>query len=184
MALTANDIDLGGMSPHFNDIYYGATTPGSAGTKLDSAALLNAVTIAGVMQTIPPTQTYKATGCNFNATNGTDLCSFAITLPTGYTRYIPTQVIVSNASHTLATAVIGLFTAASGGGTAIEASIALTNVSSTSDATNNNCLVTTVTDSTSRSWTVASYPSVFVNLVTQEGAASTGDVSLVIQLLP
>ena len=176
MALTAADIDLGGDNIHVNDIYYGATTPGAVGTKLDSSV------ITSLQQ--PSSIVYTATGCNFNATNGTDLASFPITLPTGFTRYVPTQVIVSHASHTLATAVIGIFTAASGGGTAVEASIALTNVTQTADATNLNMLTTTVTDSTSRSWTLAGYPTLFVNLVTQEGATATGDVTLVIQPLP
>lgn len=174
----ALSVDMGGNDLRVNDIYYGASTPGSSGTKLDS-------TLLTTLQQ-PSTISMTVTGANFNASNGTDIATFTLpTLPTGYTRFVLNQCIISHASHTLATAVVEVFTGAGATGTALTASTALSGLTATADKTAANCAAIPPTSSTAPiSCTIAGVPIVYLNLVTTEGAAATADVTLVLTLLP
>ena len=120
-----------------------------------------------------------------NATNGTDIATFAIpTPPAGFTRYYVTGFYVSNASHTLSTVYLGLFTAASAGGTAITSGttsgINLT-VTATADKTAANSMPVTLAGGIT---CLATDTPLYANLVTKESATATADLTLTIQWIP
>lgn len=126
----------------------------------------------------PPIYTITATGVNMNAVADTQ---FAITLPSGFTRYRLQTLMISHASVSLTTATVvhyGLFTAAAAGGTAVVADTTST-ISSTAESTNNNAqfiapgITATLTDAT-----------LFFRVITAHGSAATADVVLQIQPLP
>lgn len=173
MALTQNDIDWGGMTPHFNDIYYGATSQGQIGTKLDSSL------ITSLQQ--PGTISITTTGVNMNATGDTSIAIPA--LPTGYTRYLVNAIYISNASHTLASASVGVFTAASAGGQTVAAAQTPT-VTATADATVNNSQALTLTNANTMSYLAATETTLFFHVATGEGTAATATVTVVITPLP
>lgn len=176
MALTYNDIDGGGNNLHVSDIYYGATSPGAAGTKLDSAALTNLVNAVYSLGTI----SIVSKGINFNSTGDTTI---NIALPTGYTRYVVNSAYISNASHTLASASVGIFTAVSGGGQTV-ATAQTPTVTATADATNNNAMALSLTNASTESYAVATESVLYFHVATGEGSAATADVTVVITPLP
>lgn len=110
---------------------------------------------------------------DFNATGDTEI---PITLPPGFTRYLVKAVRITGADHDLTTATAGVFTAASGGGVTVVTGASAISVSSSADATNNNAQSMTVIDADTRSYTVATQPSLFFDIGTAEGAAATGTV--------
>lgn len=118
---------------------------------------------------------FVLTGVDFNTAN-TDTQLLLTNLPT--TRYRVDSVRLCNASHSLTTATVGLFTAAAAGGVAIASLQAIT-VSATADATNNNAMKLTLNNPDTISFTTTT---LFLRVGTAEGAAATGDV--VIDLEP
>jgi hypothetical protein len=92
-------------------------------------------------------------------------------------------VAVSDASVSLTLAKFGLFTAATGGGTAVIASAtALSGITSAADGTAGN--FATFSDASIRTFTVASFPSLFFRVTTAQGATATANVALVIAWIP
>jgi hypothetical protein len=118
---------------------------------------------------------------NFNVAN-TDTLIAIPALPAGYTRYMVTNVVISNASHTLTTATFGVFNAASAGGAALVAAATAITVSSATDGAANNAQatagVTTVT------MTLASFQTIYFRVGTAEGSAATASVSLILRAIP
>ena len=119
----------------------------------------------------------KNTGINFDATSGTDILILTPALPAGFTRFMVANMFITNASHTLATVSVGMWSAASAGGTAIIAAYTPGNTSAT-DGTAHNASIALAAATFGQTTCFASGDSVYVNLVTQEGAATTADVSV------
>jgi hypothetical protein len=134
--------------------------------------------IAAYLATKPPSNqeiVLQAKGVNLNATGDTIV---AVALPAGFTRYTIVGINVSHASVSLTTAHVGLFTAASQGGTAIAAEQALSGITATAAATAANGIALAL--ALSNIW--LSGASLFLNVGTAQGAAATADFA--IRILP
>jgi hypothetical protein len=142
-------------------------------------------TVPGIQSIVAPGQIYYTlTGVNFNSAT-TDFAIPLTNFPSGMTRFRVSNVIISNASHTLVTATAGAFATTGGSGT-IAADQALT-VSATTDATNNNGQQLTLTNSTTTMYVLANLahtPNLYFRIGTPEGATATADVTAVIIPLP
>lgn len=146
------NLDLSGNDLIVNSISTGATA-GQAGVPMLSS---------------PSRFALKAINFNSATTDNT----LAITLPSGVSRYAIRDVWINNASHTLVTATIGVFTAASAGGQTIAADQAITVTSGTAD-TNNNAQSLTLTHGSTECYTDTT---LYVRIGTAEGVAATADV--------
>ena len=127
---------------------------------------------------------YTSTSVNFNSAT-TDTAIPLTNFPTGMTRFQVDRVVISNASHSLSTATMGVFATTGGSGT-IAADQAIT-VTSTSDATVNNSMSLTLTNAATTSYVLGSLahtPNLYARIGTPESAAATGDVTLEIRPLP
>lgn len=113
---------------------------------------------------------------NFNSGN-TDT-ALTITLPAGFTRFIVNRLYISNATQTLTTSTVGLFTATSGGGVSIQALTANT-VSTAADGTANNIMLTaTGFVGSFVSASLGTPNTIYFRVGTAQGAAATGDVTV------
>lgn len=108
-----------------------------------------------------------ALGVNLNAANNTD-----VQIPIAATKYIVTSVLATNASISLTTAKVGLFTAAGAGGTAIVS--AATVLTALTAATKFANLALNAGGGGPQTDTQSASP-LFLNLSTQQGAAATAD---------
>jgi hypothetical protein len=118
-----------------------------------------------------------AAAVNLNATGDT---VFAISLPSGFTRYKVSELHVSNASLSLTTAQIGLYTGTLQGGVNIVAQT-LTGITQTATDTNLNAYSATIVDAGTRSYNDAN---LYLNVGTVQGAPATADFTLIITPLP
>jgi len=118
-----------------------------------------------------------ALSVNFNSAN-TDT-SIAITLPTGFTRYILAGARISGASASLTTATCSLWTAAGGTGTAIVASGTAITVSTASENTANN-----TQNLTPATGITLNLGTLYFRVQTAQGSAATANVTLILQPLP
>lgn len=126
---------------------------------------------------VMPFLKFRLTGVNFNsATTDNPL---TLHLPFGVTQYSIQNIKIINASHTLVTATVGVFTAASAGGTTVAADQAITVTSATAN-TNNNTMSLTITNPNT---TCFQATTLYVRIGTPESAAATGDVVVTIQIL-
>ena len=116
-------------------------------------------------------------GINFNPSVATDN-SLAISVPTA--RYLLDKLVITNASQTLTTAVVGLYTAVGAGGIPLALSQSV-NVSSSLTDTFGNMAALTFTASTSIVNTAFNDASLQFRIVTAEGAAATADVILYVR---
>lgn len=160
-----------------------ATMPANTikGNNTGSTAAAADLTVSNVQSMIGVGQILMSQTVNFNAGN-TDT-SFAVTLPTGCTRYIMSAVRVSGASASLSTSTAGVFTAAAGGGVALATTQSMT-VTTAADATNNNAGALVVNNGSTTSYTLASQPTIFFRVVTPQGTAATATVSVVVTPIP
>ena len=117
----------------------------------------------------------KTSGVNFNSANSDN--PITITLPTGFTRYRVDSCILSGASGSLSTATCAIYTAASAGGVVVAGSTIIT-VTATAESTNNNMQVITPSLANTESYNVAA---LYFRVLTAEGSAATGNVSLYIR---
>lgn len=117
---------------------------------------------------------YVVTGVNFNAGN-TDT-PITITLPTGVSRYAMNNIRISNASASISTATVGIFTGAGGTGQTIAANQAIT-VTATAADTNNNIMNLTLTNAGSMAYTDATLQ---IRVGTAQGSTATADVIVII----
>jgi hypothetical protein len=131
----------------------------------------------------PSMSASKTIGANFNAANGTDIITFTPTLPAGFTRWAINRMFITNASHTMATVSVGVYSAASAGGTAVITAYTPGNTNST-DGTAHNFSIASAASTFGQTACFAAGDSNYVNLVTQEGAACTADVTIEYILLP
>lgn len=152
-------IDLAGNDLTVNSISVRASTPGSAGTFERGPAY------------------YVLKGVNMNSATTDN--SLTIQLPTGVSRYAVSSVWLNNASASISTATIGVFTAASAGGQTIAADQAIT-VTATATATNNNAQSLTLTHASTEAY---SSTTLFVRVGTPQGSAATADVIVTVNYL-
>jgi len=118
---------------------------------------------------------YTLTGVNFNSATTDN--AVTITLPTGYTTYRVSKLIIWGASHTLTTATVGIFGASSGGAPTILADSAITVANNTANTVNNGQVLTPVTT------LVLTAGTIYVRVGTAEGAAATANCTVVIDLV-
>jgi hypothetical protein len=116
------------------------------------------------------------TGVNFNSANTDNAIN--IPLPTGYSNYRITGILISNASASLTTATCGVFSATGGGGTAIVASATAITISTGSTNTNNNQQVLTFSNSNTEAF---NFSTIYFRVQTAEGSAATGTVTVFYQ---
>jgi len=147
-----------------------------------SSAVPSALTVPATQAMLGDATIMYLSTANFNLAN-TDVASFAITLPTGFTRYLVARMQITGASGTLTTATAGLFTAAGGGGVAVASTQSIT-VSTASDATNNNTMPLTINNPGTQSYTVSGNPTLYLRVSTPEGVAATASVALQIVAVP
>lgn len=122
----------------------------------------------------------KLTGVNFNSANTDN--SIAIPLPSGFTRYRVSSIIISNSSlATLTTCTFGIFTAASGGGIAIVASATACAITSNTNATSGNGQAPSLALNSATSFTNTP---LFFRVQTAQGATATADVSIFYSPIP
>jgi hypothetical protein len=116
---------------------------------------------------------------NFNAAN-TDT-PIAITLPAGIANYKINGVIIANASASLTTATVGLFTAPGGAGTAILSGGSAITVSTGSANINNNVQFLSINNAVTQSFNLST---LYLRVGTAQGAAATASVVIYIWPLP
>jgi hypothetical protein len=140
----------------------------------------NAVTVAGGTLELPAGRAmataeagvlrFRVTGVNFNSANTDN--AVTITLPAGITRYLITRTMISNASASISTATVGVFTATGGGGQQIAANQAITVTQSAAD-TNNNAMQLSATNANTMAYNDTT---LYVRVGTAQGSAATADV--------
>jgi hypothetical protein len=113
---------------------------------------------------------FRVTGVNFNSANTDN--AVAITLPSGITRYSLTRVMLSNASASISTATVGVFTGTGGTGNTLCANQAIT-VTATAAGTNNNTMQLAATNANTMAYSDAT---LYVRVGTAAGGAATADV--------
>lgn len=165
--------DLSGLTIICNDQVYGVPSGlGSDGIPTPPTGL-----VAGYPMN--DTIRYVIKGVNFNSASTDN--PIAITLPIGSTTYSVNSCFVWGASHTLTTATASLYSGAGATGTAICADQALTPTSGTADTNLNYQEMTRATAAANTCFTTAKI--LYFRVGTAEGAAATGNVTLVLNLL-
>lgn len=106
-------------------------------------------------------------GANFNSTADQ---AITIAIPAGATKYIITNIMVTNASANLTTAVGGFYTAASKGGTTLVANTQVYTSCSTATGVQRVTLATGAADNTYTATTQ------YLSLTTGQGSTATADV--------
>ncbi len=122
--------------------------------------------------------TATATTVNFNSIADT---SFAITLPSGYTRYRVSAITISNASTDMTSATqvqFALYSAAAAGGTAI---LSATNCTVTNGTANTALNVQFQGPTLTGLWDFAT---LYFRITTAHGSAATANVALTIHPYP
>lgn len=148
-----------------------------SGTGTVAVRVNGAWVAAGIPPAPPQVLAFTLKSVNFNSA-ATDN-ALTITLPPGITRWRVNNVAITNASQTLSTATIGVFTGAAGTGQTIAANQAIT-VTATAAQTNNNMQNLTLTNATSEAYDVTT---IQIRIGTAQGAPATGDVIVGINIL-
>ena len=174
-AIVDQSLSIGNLAPVAGKTILGNNSGSSAVPSALSVPNVQAIIGLGNIELI-------ASAVNFNSAN-TDT-AFAITLPTGYTRFIVQAVRISGASASLSSSTFGVFSGAGGTGTAIVASGTACTITSSSDNTANNAQNATIAAGPSQSMTVAGFPSIYFRNQTAQGSAATANVSIMIIPLP
>ena len=149
-------------------LFYGGGTAGTILTNGGSSA-------TQATWSVPSRLRFCSVGVNFNA-GTTDTALSISPLPT--TRYTIGNVRIGNASASISTATVGVFTAAGGGGQTIAANQAIT-VTATATDTVNNTMALTLTNGNTMAYNDAT---VQVRVGTAQGSAATADVC--VEVLP
>lgn len=120
---------------------------------------------------------FTAVGVNLNSVADTVT---PISLPSGFTRYKVSALHISNASVSLTTAQIALYTAAAAGGVNIVAPT-VTGITSTVTDTNPNSYSATIINGNTTSYNDAN---LYFRVAVAQGAPATADVTLILTPLP
>ena len=144
----------------------------------NGSSAVTALTTAQAIATSTPGRIYlTATSVNLNSVGDTTV---PIVLPSGMTRFKVAEMHVSHASLSLTTVTVGLYTAANAGGVAI-VTPATTGITSTTTDTSPNAASMTVINLNTTSYNDAS---LYIHVAIAQGAAATGDVTIVLIPLP
>lgn len=117
---------------------------------------------------------FRISNVDFNSANTDN--TITITLPTGFTRWKPSQFFISHASASLTSSTLGLFTATGGGGTAVVANQSVA-VATASENTNTNTGALGVANNNTISYTATT---LYARVGTAQGSAATADVTFII----
>lgn len=144
----------------------------------NGSSAVTALTTAQAIATATPGRIYlTATSVNLNNVGDTTV---PVVLPSGMTRFKVAEMHVSHASLSLTTVTVGLYTAASAGGVAI-VTPATTGITSTTTDTSPNAASMTVINPNTTSYNDAN---LYIHVAIAQGAAATGDVTIVLIPLP
>lgn len=152
-------VDMAGNDLYVNQIYTGSTNPGTL--------------ILGT----PPIVSYILEDVNFNATNTDN--TLTLTLPGNVERYVINSVRINDASASISTATLGVFTGAGATGATIAANQAVT-VTATATDTLNNTQSLTLTNANTMAYNDTT---LYVRTGTAQGSAATADVIVTLHLL-
>lgn len=171
IALGSNTVS--GTTAQFNT----ALSDGDFATLAGAEALTNKTTLSLSSASMGLVSQYQYTlaAVNFNSANTDN--PIAITFPAGTSRYRIGLLEISGASASLTTATFGFFTASGGGGTAIIASGTAITVSTASEGTTNNAQSFFPA---SGSTTTFNSATLYFRIVTPQGSAATGNVTLIL----
>lgn len=162
-------IDFGGQDLLCNDVVVGVNA--AMGGSTGGSSVGNP--IGGGQASVK----YTYRGVNFNAATTDSIINMP--LPTGAKNYVIDSIYITNASHTLVTATLGVFSAAGGTGTTLAADQAITVTNGTANTALNTQALTL-----SPAATIAfSYTTLYIRVGTPEGVAATADVTIVLDLL-
>ncbi len=169
------NLNGGGWNSQFilNDA--GALTVGTSGFGTAGAVLTSGGSAASAAYVIPARMRYCLTGINFNSAT-TDNALLLSPLPTA--RFTIGNIRITNASASISTATIGVFTATAAGGATIAADQAIT-VTASAAGTNNNTMALSLTNSTTEAYAAASFAvsaTAQIRIGTPQGMAATADV--------
>lgn len=138
------------------------------------------LTIAQVQSALKqPYIVITAAGVNFNAVADTAL---AFTMPSGFTRIVVDEVLITNPSHTLTTAAFGVFGATGGAGAAWVAGGTAITVSATADQTANNMQRTASVAISAVAASLATPNTIYFRVTNAEGAAATADITAILRI--
>lgn len=152
-------VDFGGSDLYVNSLYTGSSAPGQ------------------LVQAGPTVLRFVAEDVNFNAAN-TDT-QLLLNIPSDVLRYSINSVRINNASASISTATVGVFTAAAAGGQTIAANQAIT-VTATATDTNNNTQSLTLTNANTMAYNDTT---LFIRVGTAQGSAATADVVVTVHLI-
>lgn len=152
-------VDMGGDDLYVNQIYTGSTSQGQL-----------------VLGT-PPVVSYILEDVNFNATNTDN--TLTLSLPGNIERYVINSVRINDASASISTATLGVFTGAGATGATIAANQAIT-VTATATDTLNNTQSLTITNANTMAYNDTT---LFVRTGTAQGSTATADVIVTIHML-
>lgn len=158
-------------------------TSASSSTYWRGDGAWTAVNLAsGVTGTLPNANAFNTSmgfivAANFNSAN-TDR-AITISLPTGYSVYRFSSLIVYNSGTTasLTTATAGVFSGAGGTGTTIVTTAALSSLTSNAVNTSGNMIAMTLAVGTTTGY---NFSTVYFRVATAQGAAASGTVELVV----
>lgn len=166
----ASFLNNGGEDILCMDVIVGATTAGaqnpSAGGNLQSPP-------GGAMGLVK----YTLRGINFNSATTDNAIS--LLFPTGAKNYVVDKIYITNASGTLTTATVGVFSAASAGGTTLAADQAITVTSGTANTALNTQALTLSPAAT----ICFNFKQMFIRIGTPQGVAATADVTIELRLI-
>lgn len=166
-----------------------ATTDAFTNKTFDTAGTGNSFSINGVAVTanlgtgavirssVHGVMRLVAVGVNFNSANTDTDVTFS--LPSGIIRWRMRNIYLSNASASISTATIGVFTGAGGTGQTIAANQAIT-VTATAVDTNNNFMSLAITNGATMAYNDTT---IRARVGTAQGSAATADVIFQIDLL-
>lgn len=118
-----------------------------------------------------------ARGVNLNATGDTPV---TVQLPPGATRYGFNQVHVLNPSTSITTAQLGVYTGASQGGVTVVTQTALSGLTTTGPATAGSMVNLNIAASAQSNSVYFTNTTLYINVGTPQGSASTADVVITI----
>lgn len=152
--------------------YLGLIAPGAAQSSGQTRII--ALPSASPNAIVPAFVRYALTGINFNSATTDN--PIAITLPPGMARWRIQYVHITNASASISTATLGVFTGAGGTGQTIAADQAIT-VTQSAANTNANMQNLALTNGATEAYSVTQ---IFIRVGTPQGSAATADVTITI----